>query len=160
MVSNPDGSKVDIDKKYPHKGIVRGTKTNSKCIFNSDWNAYHCTDLNYKMLIIESLDEDTETRRLSPLGIASDGYIDLINGPQDHGWCHGYTCQERISTFNALVATQKSYELYFTSYNPHKMKLHLLSSKDTDAIVVALYYSNPQRQDVYRKGRYFLYLIF
>ena len=59
------------------------------------------------MLIIESMDDDTETRRLSPVAILGDGYVDLINGPQDHGWCSGYTCRKRLSTFMALVATGK-----------------------------------------------------
>jgi hypothetical protein len=61
--------------------------------------------MNYEMLVIESMDSDTETRRLSPVAILGDGYIDLINGPQDHGWCSGYTCRKRVSTFHALVAT-------------------------------------------------------
>ena len=42
------------------------------------------------MLIIESMDEDTETRRLSPLALTGGDtghgeYTDLINGPMDHG---------------------------------------------------------------------------
>ena len=61
--------------------------------------------------MIESLDDDTETRRLSPIAIRvtddEDGeeekYLDLINGMQDHGWCSGYTCLKRISTFFAIV---------------------------------------------------------
>ena len=32
------------------------------------------------------------------------GFVDLLNGPQDHGWCFGYTCQKRLSTFPAVVA--------------------------------------------------------
>lgn len=62
------------------------------------------------MLIIESMDNDTEIRRISPVAILGydddgNGYIDLINGPQDHGWCRGYTCRKRLSTFPALVIT-------------------------------------------------------
>ena len=58
------------------------------------------------MLVIESMDEDTEVRRLSPIAVwnREDDYVDLLNGPQDHGWCAGYTCQLRISTFWAVVA--------------------------------------------------------
>lgn len=42
------------------------------------------------MLVIESLDSDTETRRLSPLALhggntGAGDYTDLINGPMDHG---------------------------------------------------------------------------
>ena len=86
-------------------GIIR----NGNCTYRSTWQAYECgADLNYEMLIIESMDDDTETRRLSPLALLGDGYVDLINGPQDHGWCSGYTCRLRLSTFMALVATGKS----------------------------------------------------
>ena len=51
---------------------------------------YKCSGVTYKMLVIESMDGDTELRRLSPLALATDdGSVDLINGPMDHGWCGG-----------------------------------------------------------------------
>ena len=60
------------------------------CEWREDWNAYRCQSLDHRMLVIESLDGDTETRRLSPLAL--DGgdtghgpYTDLLNGPMDHG---------------------------------------------------------------------------
>ena len=82
-------------------GIIR----DSSCVLKTEYNAWECHGLDYEMLVVESLDSDTETRRLSPIALFSDGYVDLINGPQDHGWCHGYTCQKRLSTFPLLVAT-------------------------------------------------------
>ena len=57
----------------------------------TSWQAYRCKTLQHHMLIIESLDEDTETRRLSPLALnggdtgSGHHYTDLINGPMDHG---------------------------------------------------------------------------
>ena len=50
-------------------------------------------------MIAENLDKDTEDRRLSPVAFARGDSVDLVNGPMDHGWCAGYTCQKRISTF-------------------------------------------------------------
>ena len=54
----------------------------------------------------------SEMRRLSPVAVMANvsggNYLDLINGPQDHGWCDGYTCQERLSTFHAIVADGKA----------------------------------------------------
>ena len=51
-------------------------------------------------------------RRLSPVAVMANvsggNYLDLINGPQDHGWCDGYTCQQRLSTFHAIVADGKA----------------------------------------------------
>lgn len=56
-------------------GVIR-----SNCTYMRSWQAYKCFDLNYRMLVIESLDADTETRRLSPVAVLGDGFVDLING--------------------------------------------------------------------------------
>lgn len=50
------------------------------CTYMRSWQAYRCFGLNYRMLVIESLDSDTETRRLSPVAVLGDGFVDLING--------------------------------------------------------------------------------
>ena len=81
----------------------------------SQYNAHRCTGAQayeYHMLMLESMDDDTETRRVSPIGImdvdnSEERYFDLINGPQDHGWCMGYTCQKRLSTFPIVFAASK-----------------------------------------------------
>ena len=66
-------------------------------------------------MIIENMDSDTETRRLSPIAIQGESggkkYIELINGPQDHGWCAGYTCQKRLSTFHVPMSMGKLFVL-------------------------------------------------
>ena len=62
----------------------------TKCEYKENYNMYKCSGVTYKMLVIESMDGDTELRRLSPLALATDdGSVDLINGPMDHGWCGG-----------------------------------------------------------------------
>lgn len=153
MLSNADGTRIDADMKYPHKGIVRGTRNLEFCSFKEEFGAYYCTGLDFFFLVIETMDQDTETRRRSPVALAANGYIDLINGPMDHGCCFGYTCQERISTFYSVAAARLNYELQFTSYTPHTLRLHLLNSEMKDAIVLKIYYANPQRLDVYYKGK-------
>lgn len=142
-----------------NKGIVRGTLDHNMCSWYGDWNAYKCSDIDYRMLVIESLDPDTETRRLSPVALIANGYVNLLNGPMDHGWCLGYTCQERISTFYGIVATETNYSLYFTSNEPQKLRLHLLNSDSSVAVRVGIFYQRPQRQDVYREGMVHLYLL-
>ncbi|XP_066933159.1 fibrocystin-L-like [Clytia hemisphaerica] len=152
MLSKPDdmGTKIDPAVKYPHKGIYRGNS--GEC--SEKYGAYFCTNIKYRMLNIESLDADTETRRLSPVAIATDSYVDLINGPQDHGWCRGYTCQKRLSTFNAIVAMGKDYEIYLTSYNPKNMRFMMVDADEEDTILIQLYNPKPQRLDVYFDGSY------
>ena len=113
MLSDANGNMIDPSQVYNHPGIVRDENL---CTRKDAWQAWECHGLDYQMLIIESMDKETEDRRLSPVAILSDnGYLDLINGPQDHGWCFGYTCQKRISTFMALVAANKNYDVVLTS---------------------------------------------
>ena len=56
------------------------------------------------MLIVESMDWDNMDRRVSPVALRADGYLDLINGPHDSGTCGGYTCRKRMQTFYTIVA--------------------------------------------------------
>ena len=49
--------------------------------------------LHHLMLVIESMDADSEVRRLSPIALVGGdtgggAYTDLINGPMDHGRCN------------------------------------------------------------------------
>ncbi|XP_077992871.1 fibrocystin-L-like [Glandiceps talaboti] len=150
MLTEPDGTRIPVDDIAPNKGIIR----NSQCSWNDEWRAHECHGLDHMMMIVESMDADTEVRRVSPVGLLADGYVDLINGPMDHGWCHGYTCQERISTFYTIVAMDKNYEMYFTGTNPQHLRLHILDADDTQALTVGTWYANPQRLDVYRNGIY------
>ncbi len=135
-------------------GIYRGL--NGECEWHDDWTAYECHGIDHMMMIVESLDADTEVRRVSPVALYSDTYVDLINGPQDNGWCHGYTCQERISTFYTIVATGKSYELVFSGTNPQRIRYQVLHADDTQKVVVGTWYANPQRLDVYVNGQYIM----
>ena len=133
-------------------GIFRGH--NNECEWKDAWTAYECHGIDHMNMVVESLDADTEVRRVSPVALFSDTYVDLINGPQDNGWCHGYTCQERISTFYTVVATGKSYEMVFSGTNPQRLRYHLLNADDSQKVVVGTWYANPQRLDVYVNGLY------
>ncbi|KAM3595703.1 uncharacterized protein V6R79_001361 [Siganus canaliculatus] len=144
MLTYPNGSRIPVDQIAPNKGVIR-----RDCSYMWTWQAYKCFGLNYSMLVIESLDADTETRRLSPVAVLGGGFVDLINGPQDHGWCSGYTCQKRVSLFHSIVATGRSFDVFFTSVSPQKLRLMLLNADPSQSIVVSVFYSKPQRLDVY-----------
>ncbi|KAI0221280.1 Fibrocystin-L [Lamellibrachia satsuma] len=152
MLSTPSGDRIAASTKAPHKGILR----DDSCVYMPSYQAYVCHSLDYEMLIVESLDKDTETRRVSPVAVWSAGYVDLINGPQDHGWCFGYTCQRRLSTFPVIVATGHSYELFFTGTTPQNLRLHLLNSVDSQAVAVAVWYAQSWRLDVHVDDDYVL----
>ncbi|KAM9340526.1 fibrocystin-L-like [Symphorus nematophorus] len=144
MLTFPNGSRIPVDQIAPHKGVIR-----KDCTYVRSWQSYKCFGLNYRMLAIESLDADTETRRLSPVAVLGNGFVDLINGPQDHGWCSGYTCQKRVSLFHSIVATGHSFDVFFSSVSPQKLRLMMLNANQSESIVVSVFYSKPQRLDVY-----------
>ena len=148
MLTQPNGSRIPVESIYPNKGIVRGNRTSTSCTFNEEWNAYNCHSIEHRMIVLESLDADTEVRRLSPIGLGGNGYIDLLNGPQDHGWCGGYTCQERISTFYGIVATGVDYKVGLTSTNPQKFRILLLNSSPSDVITLGIIYTTSQKLEV------------
>ncbi|XP_054983665.1 fibrocystin-L [Sorex araneus] len=145
MLTSPNGSRIPITEKAPYKGIIR----DSSCKYIPEWQSHRCFGMEYAMMVIESLDSDTETRRLSPVAIVSNGYVDLINGPQDHGWCAGYTCQRRLSLFHSIVALNKSYEVYFTGTSPQNLRLMLLNVDHNKAVMAGIFFPTLQRLDVY-----------
>nr|XP_032810523.1 fibrocystin-L isoform X1 [Petromyzon marinus] len=148
LLTRADGSRIPVASIAPNKGVVR----DATCVLEAAWQAWRCSGLQYEMLVIESLDPDTETRRLSPVALLANGYVDLINGPQDHGWCTGYTCQRRISLFHGVVAANTSYSLHFTSTSPQHLRLMMLNAEPETAVRVGVFYSTPQRLDVYVDG--------
>ncbi|XP_075128051.1 fibrocystin-L-like [Leptodactylus fuscus] len=150
MLTALNGSRIPVSQVAPNKGIIR----DNTCVYMPAWESYKCFGLNYEMLVIESLDADSETRRLSPVAVLEDGYVDLINGPQNHGWCSGYNCQRRVSLFHSIVATNKSCEVYFTSTSPQNLRLKMLNTDNTKSVLVGIYFSNPQRLDVYVNSAY------
>ncbi|CAH1247131.1 PKHD1L1 [Branchiostoma lanceolatum] len=153
MLADLSGNKIDPSVLAPNgPGIVR----NDECEKSDDMQAYKCWDIDYGMLVMESMDADTETRRLSPVAMLSNGYIDLINGPQDHGWCAGYTCSKRISTFMGVVALGQDYLIHFSGVSPRESRYFMLNADDDDTLVVGIYFSNPERLDVYVDDVYVL----
>ena len=80
-IADANGHFRNMSEVYTYRGIVRDENL---CRYRSDWQAYECHGLDHRMMIIESMDNDTESRRLSPIAVFGDDYkyVDLINGPQ------------------------------------------------------------------------------
>ena len=64
--------------------------------------------------IIESMDKDHTSRQLTPVAVASGGFVDLMNAGWDHQRpkdCGGYDCLKRLMTFHGTVAVNRSYDI-------------------------------------------------
>ena len=149
------------------RGIARGynleieASSTRGCRHIPKWNGYHCDDINHYVLVIESMDTDTEVRRLSPIAlnggdIGNGRYTDLINGPMDHGWCTSYTCLKRLSTFYTVVASGTEYSIWLTSTIPSHVRFHLLNSDDDPSnpgsVLLNIWYKDTRRKDAYLNG--------
>ena len=65
MLATPGGGMEEADALFPSKGIVRGTGDHgdeSQCMWFPEWNTYVCDGVDHLMIVIESLDGDTEVR--------------------------------------------------------------------------------------------------
>ena len=117
-------------------------------------NAWSCTG-TYRRLIIESMDGDWDSRRISPVALSTRGRTDLLRGAGK-----GYK-----GTFFAAVATPMDYKLDFTSTNPTHTRLRLVhppwETKDQlaekakyEGVVFKIWYSSPFKLVVYVDGAY------
>ena len=108
MQTRKNGSRIPMKDVFKDGGIVR----DDTCVWKNHVPGWWCPSNNgatlYYDLMFESLDLDHERRRLTPLAVRSDGYIDIINGPGDHSCCIGYACFVRLSQFHATVACGKT----------------------------------------------------
>ena len=78
-LADVNGRMIPPNQTYTYPGIVRDQ---ALCEYVDSWQAHLCKQLDYRMLMVESMDKDTETRRLSPVAVFADNqYLDLINGP-------------------------------------------------------------------------------
>jgi len=154
MITTAGGDKIEYTDKMPNTGIVR----NDQCTWMEKWQAYKCHGIDHRLLIIESMDIDTLDRRLSPVAMLAnpgpDGYIDLINGPQDWSCCFGYACQKRISTFYTIVGTDMMYEVHLTSVPPIHMRYHLKHNDGGKPVLLKIFFPKPQRIDIYVGDRF------
>ena len=154
MVTEVNGDKIEYTDKMPNTGIVR----NEQCMWVENWQAYKCHGINHRLMIMESMDIDTLDRRLSPVAVLANpgpnGYIDLINGPQDYSCCFGYACQKRISNFYSIVGTNMMYEIHLTSTPPIHMRYRLKHNEGGEPILLKIFFPKPQRIDIFAGERY------
>ena len=156
MYTTVDGAKLEFADIMPNKGIYR--KDADSCTWNNAWRAYTCHGINHRIMIIESMDRDSKIRRLGPIAMLANsglnGWIDLVNGPQDFSCCAGYICAERLSTFITMVATEQTYEVMFTSVAPQNFRLHLLHNEGGEGTLLKIWFQKQQRYDIYVGGRF------
>ena len=82
--------------------VIKGIDLNdSNCTWIPTWNAYSCFNNKYAMLIVESMDVDSETRPLEPVALLGDGYLNTLDGPR--AYCTDFNCRKRLSTFMSVV---------------------------------------------------------
>ncbi|XP_078678340.1 fibrocystin-L-like [Branchiostoma floridae x Branchiostoma belcheri] len=147
---------IGLREAAPFRGIVRKLGSQPSCFKIGAWQAYNCTEIDHSMFVIESLDPDTETRRVGPVAILENGYLNLVDGPtkQTSRDCDDVTCTKQISNFYTIVATGQVVQVFFSASNPQNLRFHLLNTREKHGILLQMYYDRLERLDVYVAGEY------
>ena len=106
------------------------------------WNGFYCTDPNLGILLFESLDNDTETRIVSPITVQSLNYTsrNVLNSFMNHGWDGFYSAMTRLSRFPALLSggNKMWYNINYMGTPPQKQRFSL-RSHDTQVSIQIRY---------------------
>lgn len=152
---------------YRGYGVYRGGEAGgSECTLNAYFNAWMCpgTAITPARLVIENMDEDHMSRVITPITLASGGYVQVMNGGWDHqsaDVCGGYSCLQRLMTFWSTVAVNRSYDLAFFATNPRHLRLMMPhgsgeepgSSLESSRLLISIFYSNSEQLEVYWKRK-------
>lgn len=149
MLVNLDGSNIQdnfangIDDYVVNKGVY-GTHS-SACTHNTQGHFYKCDNtIDYAQVMYESMDVDTETRRVAPIAIINnndksssnaDSYVDIVNGVLDTSCCAGYACQLRQTTHPLIMACGQEYEFATTgTLNKGMFQTYIITRRKTICI--------------------------
>ena len=156
ILQDMDGSFLGGNKNGQAAVIASNPATvnPNKCIVRNDWNGYECQNANYNLLVFESLDLDTMTRRVSPVNIFSNytqgyTYSNNLNSFMDHGWWLAYTSLQRESRFPVQVELGYTYNITFTGTNPKSMRFQVRGDDKGVGILVSIAYQNPELLNVF-----------
>ncbi|PNH07097.1 Fibrocystin-L [Tetrabaena socialis] len=95
---------------------------------------------NQHMFVLESRDSDSEDRNFGPVAFNVSGSIDLVVAAMDQGWCFGYTCQKRLSTFWTYLPMGHTVGVNFTGTPASTFRLWLPYAAPEDELVLEIYY--------------------
>ncbi|CBY36829.1 unnamed protein product, partial [Oikopleura dioica] len=154
MLTDIDGNVEDPYVYAPNRGISRP----DSCEYQTTYNAYICSGSNRGFLNFESMDFDTEVRRIAPIGIrSSSGFLDLGNGPSDTSCCAGYSCSLRITNNYFVVNCGETYDFHTKGTMPTKVRFSLQQLPSTCKIGIKMHTMRQNRQDVFLNGDNIIY---
>jgi hypothetical protein len=105
----------------------------------------------HRMLVFESMDADSESRRIAPLTLRSSSSIDSLDGPSVVNT--EAVAPRFLSSFFPIVAVGTLYNASFDGGSPFHCRLRMLHAVADDVVLLQLNYSGvTERLDVYRSG--------
>eukprot|EP01016_Furgasonia_blochmanni_P011620 TRINITY_DN1532_c0_g1_i2.p1 TRINITY_DN1532_c0_g1~~TRINITY_DN1532_c0_g1_i2.p1 ORF type:complete len:283 (+),score=79.28 TRINITY_DN1532_c0_g1_i2:75-851(+) len=144
LVKNTDGSLANGSSTPLSFVPTSPFKTwTDDCTFNSKWEGYSCSTLDYGLLEFESLDSDKRTRLPSPINItSSNGFINSLNTFMDHVWHGFYTGLVRLNRYPSIVQLNKYYNVNWTGTIPNTVRFQLRGANSPqDYVIVNMQYT-------------------
>ena len=99
------------------------------------------------MLVVESMDADTFSRRVATVGLEAARYMDLFEGGGD------FTEHNlRLTTFWGLAALDQQYQMYLSGSVPTRMRIQLLHTEAEEGVLLSMPYLISNLVDVMVDG--------
>ena len=155
--NNLDATVLPFAHTSTSPSAVIAKQPNSGCQVVREWNAYRCMKSSSArsrsrslMLVVESMDSDSETRSIGPMCLSSNGVETESHNPV--ATANGTV--KTLSTFYPLIRSGAQYNLTFAGMPPFHTRLHMLHAVAAeDSIILGIAYGNAtERLDVYVDG--------
>ena len=141
----------DVDASLsgvPSAQILSNTATllsgDARCAFKSSWNAYLCRGTTFRMLYLESMDQDKLTRRLWPVVFTQPSGFVSMAGFMDHLWNGGWTSLLRLNRYGVPVESSVSVSMQGSTPRSVRVQLAPAGARSAGGAVVNIGYGRPE----------------
>lgn len=139
------------------------------CTEMPPWNLLFCSgEFSFRGLFVHSDAYDSLYRRAGPVWLAGrplgqpfpsrsstlsleGAHTTTLVGPVARGYCFGYECGKRVTSFYSLVTLEAEYAIWFTGTVPQFLRL-FHSGSDDETLVLTVSFMFPARIAVYVNG--------
>eukprot|EP01065_Artemidia_motanka_P053535 TRINITY_DN9958_c0_g1_i4.p1 TRINITY_DN9958_c0_g1~~TRINITY_DN9958_c0_g1_i4.p1 ORF type:complete len:3881 (+),score=1049.38 TRINITY_DN9958_c0_g1_i4:67-11709(+) len=162
LLQATDGSLFGTGGTESLVSTLDGVAVQSRCTRMDKWNAMLCSGVKYGELFVQSLDWDSQERRIYPLRVHKTndpiGAVDaspsrseyfLVNQPPDKYKQTEWPSFKRPSWFWSVVETNKTYRIDFGDLPPKRTYWHLEHCTAKEKVVLNIFYPEPLRIQVW-----------
>uniref|UniRef100_A0A7S2WHY1 G8 domain-containing protein n=1 Tax=Mucochytrium quahogii TaxID=96639 RepID=A0A7S2WHY1_9STRA len=115
-------------------------------------NHYICPGGKHRQLLIEDMESTSFERRIAPVAMVVADRISLLTGPKNYdmkkSW-GGAASIHRDNNFCPIGVLDELNQVHFTSSPPKRIRIHLRDVKQSEGLLVGIWFNLPNGFDIY-----------